>query len=126
MRPTSTYELVYDSDPIYNGATNTAKAGMGGVWFVNDADSSSDSSSSSSNSSSGKVAASAPKLSPVKEFPPHFIEAPKSKTAAIEAKKRTAPKPKKLSIESFTPIKANMNHAKLPRSPSIPLPRDTG
>jgi hypothetical protein len=88
-------------------------------------ESSSDSSSSSS-SISHKVAASAPRLAPVAEFPPRFIEArPKSKTAAIEAKKR-APKPKKLSIESFPPVEANTSRSKSPRSPIIPLPRDTG
>jgi hypothetical protein len=29
------YELMYGK-PIYNGAMDAAKAGMGGVWFIND------------------------------------------------------------------------------------------
>jgi hypothetical protein len=29
------YELVY-GEPLYTGATDAAKAGMGGVWFIND------------------------------------------------------------------------------------------
>ena len=90
--------------------------------------SSSDSSSSSSNTTIGKkVAASAQKLPPVEDFPPLFIEAPTAKTTAIEAKQST-PKPKNLSIQSFPPppAEANMNPAASPRSPGIPLPRDTG
>jgi hypothetical protein len=34
-RPTSMYELVY-GHPVYTGASDAAKAGMGGVWFVGD------------------------------------------------------------------------------------------
>jgi hypothetical protein len=88
--------------------------------------SSSESSSDSSISSRGKVlVASALTLPPVKDFPPRFIEAPKPKTAVIEALK-TTPKPRNLSLESF-PVEAKMSNAKqAPRSPSFPLPRDTG
>jgi hypothetical protein len=89
--------------------------------------SSSDSRSSSSSSIGKKVAASAQKLPSVEDFPPHFIDAPTSKTTAIEAK-QTTPKPKNLSIESFPPppIEAKKNMNASPRSPGIPLPRDTG
>jgi hypothetical protein len=89
--------------------------------------SSSDSSSSNSSSIGKKVAASAQKLPPVKDFPPPFIEAPTSKTTVIKQAKQSTPKPKNLSVESFPvpPVEANMN-ASAPRSPGTPLPRDTG
>jgi hypothetical protein len=32
-RPSSMYELVY-GDPVYTGATDAVKAGMGGIWFI--------------------------------------------------------------------------------------------
>lgn len=115
--------------------TNTKRKNLCGnsssLAFLSSSGSSSDSSSSSSSigRKEEEVAASAQKLPPVEDFPPHFIEAPKSKTTAIEAKQRT-PKPKKLSIPSFPPpveAKNMMNRAaSSPRSPSIPLPRDTG
>jgi hypothetical protein len=77
--------------------------------------SSGSSSDSSSSSISSKVLASAQKLPPVEDFPPRFIEATTSK--------QRRPKPK-LSIESILPpVEANMN---TPKSPTIPLPRDTG
>ena len=77
--------------------------------------SSGSSSDSSSSSISSKVVALAEKLPPVEDFPPRFIEATTSK--------QRRPKPK-LSIESILPpVEANMN---TPKSPTIPLPRDTG
>jgi hypothetical protein len=78
--------------------------------------SSGSSSDSSSSSISSKVVALAEKLPPVEDFPPRFIEATTSK--------RRSRNPKKLSIESTPPpVEAKMN---TPKSPTIPLPRDTG
>jgi hypothetical protein len=109
--------------------TKTKRQNLSGNLSLASSSSSGSSSDSSSSSSSsiGKVAASAPKLPPVVDFPPRFIDAPTSKTTATEAKQRT-PKLKKLFAESFPPpVEANMSRAaSSPRSPSIPLPRDTG